>query len=150
MGKVIILRGVSGTGKSTYCEAYINEAVVVSADHYFINAKGEYKFDPNHLGDAHGLCLRTYVDHLQHGDETIIVDNTNTSISEIAPYAALALAYGYELEIVTLLVDVEVAAARNVHNVPLETVRQQRRNLDNGTRQMPRWWPHKIVEVKNE
>lgn len=80
--KVIILCGVSGSGKSTIAKE-IGSGYVVSADDFFM-ASGEYKFDPTMLPAAHGQCLRDFVGCLQYGCDTIVVDNTNTTMMEVA------------------------------------------------------------------
>ncbi len=69
---------------------------------------------------------------------TVVVDNTNTTTEEIAPYYAVARAYGYDVELVTLLVDVETAAARNAHGVPMRNIEAMHRRLDQ--RELPRFW----------
>lgn len=150
--KVVILRGVPGAGKSRYARENFPEANVCSADHFFMK-DGEYKFDPNKLAQAHGACLRKFIDCIGVNGEvafvpidTVVVDNTGTSVVEIAPYAALANAYGCELEIITLEVDPKVAAARNVHGVPETSVLRMAQNLEHGTKQLPPWWPHKVVK----
>lgn len=147
---VIILRGVPGSGKSTYVKRNPN-AVVVSADHYFTDDKGLYNFDPTKLPLAHAKCLREFVDALLNHrdweqDVEIVVDNTNTSVMEVAPYAALALAYGASLRVVTLKCDPVAAAARNVHGVPESTVLAMAKRLEDETPRLAPWWEHVVVE----
>ena len=142
--KVVILCGVSGAGKSTRTQREYPEAFVYSADLFFMK-DGEYKFDPKNLSEAHGTCLREFVDGLKDKQSLIVVDNTNTSVAEIAPYAALALAYGYELEIEILKVDAEVAAARNQHGVPKATIVKMAERINNLKNELPSWWPCKEV-----
>lgn len=143
--KVIIMRGVPGSGKSTYVSKNFPGAAVYSADDYFM-VDGVYVFDPKKLPQAHGKCLKDFVFHLERPfSADAVIDNTNTTAVECAPYAALALAYGCELEVITLQCMPEVAAARNVHGVPLDGVRRMYANLIGAT--LPPWWPHRIVEV---
>lgn len=137
--KVIILSGIPGAGKSTYAERRYPDAYVVSADSYFM-VDGEYRFDPAGLPAAHGACLRDFTRALQaHEHATLVVDNTNISVAEIAPYAALALAYGADLRIVTVNADPENAWARNVHGVPAQSIRRMFDALNK--RELPPWWP---------
>lgn len=144
--KVTILRGVPGSGKSTYVARNFAAAAWYSADNFFINDKGVYVFDPPKLPQAHGRCLKEFVQHLERRTGVdAVIDNTNTTAVEVAPYAALALAYGHELEIVTLQCDPIVAWGRNTHGVPVEAVKAMHRRLTEA--QLMPWWPHRVVEV---
>lgn len=152
--KVVILCGVSGSGKSTLVRKEYKTAVVCSADSYFERVDGEYAFDASKLSEAHGLCLRQFVAlvtnpgcdfRITEYNDVVVVDNTNTTIAEMAPYVALAQAYGHDLEIVTLRCDPVDAAARGKHGVPLESVIAQSVRLY--SRDIPPWWPHRYAEV---
>lgn len=151
MKNIKILCGVSGAGKSTKCRKLLASltddagAVVCSADQYFLH-DGEYQFDPSKLDEAHGHCLRKFTQSCQTGLELIVVDNTNTTIAELAPYAALGLAYGYDVEIIIIKCDPVVAYERNVHGVPQRTVVAQMERLASLRQQLPPWW--KVVEVE--
>lgn len=162
---VIILRAVSGAGKSTWVRENFGEDLftpvftpkpevrngrtsVYSADHYFLDVEGGYNFEGSNLPLAHGTCLKKYVLAMLDPDSkklTHIVDNTNTSVAEIAPYAALALAYGHELRLVTLHIDPVIAAERNVHGAPATAVARQAERLL-AADLMP-WWPNEDVVV---
>lgn len=122
-GKVIILRGISGSGKSTYTRKHHPDALVCSADDFFIDERtGMYVFSPAKLGEAHQWCLRKFLTGLQSGVQEIVVDNTNTQLWEMSPYVQLASALGYEVLIVRMDTPVAVAAARNEHGVPQKAV----------------------------
>lgn len=167
MRKVTIMSGVSGSGKGTYIERTfphiwnpmlskgdIGGTVVVSADHYFMK-EGVYVFDPSKLGDAHGGCFLYFIEILQKGFYTeVVVDNTNTTVMEIAPYMLAAQAFGWEAEIITLSIpdpfDVEnyarKCAARNGGRAPLQVVLRQCNNLIH--RDLPPWWKNTEIETK--
>jgi len=139
--KLIILRGIPGAGKSTFIRRKYSKAVVASADHFF-EVDGEYHFQPHKIGEAHGECFRNACAAAQAQVPLIVIDNTATSAVEVAPYVLLGQAYGYDVQIVTLLVDVNVAAARNVHDVPLAAIKSMDKNLRNA--EFPPWWSHTI------
>lgn len=127
MKKVIIMRGQSGAGKSTYVKKHFPDAVVCSADSYFINPKsGKYEFNPKKLGAAHGSCQRQFEEALKKSKPLIVVDNTNTTLREMQFYINLADVYGYDLEVVRLETPVEVSAKRNTHGVPAHAVQNMR------------------------
>lgn len=118
------MRGISGSGKSTYVKNNYPDAVVCSADSFFMR-KGQYKFDPNLLYKAHGMCKKAFVAALNRGVKVIVVDNTNTMNKEMKFYITEALSReGVEIEVVRLTTPVNVAANRNVHGVPAEVVQK--------------------------
>lgn len=119
--RAIIMRGISGCGKSTYVRKHYPNATVVSADHYF-ERNGKYEFDRDKLGHAHGECFRKFTTALHRGDPLIVVDNTNTRARELSHYYDAAINSGYEVTVVRLVCDPEKAAKRNVHQVPAEVV----------------------------
>lgn len=144
---VWIMQGVSGARKSTLSD--VPNAYTVSADHFFMR-EGEYHFDPSKLSKAHSECLRNFLEGIFMGINFIVVDNTNTTPVEVAPYYALASAYGYDVVIKYIpCEDLNVAAARNRHGVPLKTIEQQAKRIENFVKHMPPWWNRETVEVKS-
>ena len=144
MPKVILLSGVPGSGKSYFTKSLVSEnSVVCSADHFF-EQKGTYKFDPAKLGDAHGACLRKFAETLMASAEdpnycdVLIVDNTNTSTLELAPYVALCQAYNIVPELVTVICDASTAYSRCTHGVPLGAI--QRMSAAIKDRKLPPYW----------
>ena len=147
--KVVILRGVSGAGKSRYAKQLIDEfskknGRIVSADLFFTDDKGNYKFDARKLADAHKECLIDFIEALREGVfHTIVVDNTNTRATEIAPYYAIAEAYGAFPSIVTVLCPLEEALRRNIHGTPANILFNQYQRLL--TEALPPWWKHEVI-----
>lgn len=119
--KVVILSGIPGSGKSTLAQSLrvTPDVVVCSADDLFVE-NGVYRFDLAKLGHAHRACWRKFQRALQDGLELVVVDNTNLSAAEIAPYVLPAEAWGYQVEIVRVHCDPAVAFARQTHGVPAE------------------------------
>ena len=117
--QVIIMQGVSGSGKSFHGAQIAREfgAVVVSADTF----PGLYgpggSFNIGLLGAAHGACFKSAIEALQAG-ESVVVDNTNTTTLEVAPYVQAAQAFGATPRIVRVNCEAGKALARNTHGVP--------------------------------
>lgn len=129
MKTVTILSGIPGSGKSTLAArlvstAPVGSAQICSADDFHLDEKGVYRFDPKKIGEAHDRCLLKFLDWLDKGVENIIVDNTNLSSWEIAPYYRLGEAHRYSTKVVRIWCDPLVAAQRNIHDVPLDRVFQ--------------------------
>ncbi len=152
--KVTIMRGVSGSGKSTYARNNFPGAVILSSDDYWTKDGGDYKenFDVTKLGAAHAWNLRRFIlyccgDTALHDQKEIVIDNTNTSISELAPYYAVAQAFSIPVEIITLDVLPAVALARNTHGVPEKAHAAQAERLYANNDVIPRYWKHRIVKA---
>lgn len=98
---VYILRGVSGTGKSTMSKELQQQFGVgtISADHFFTDpVTGRYNFDPSKIGEAHRQAQAEFAKAINSGQQIIIVDNTNTTFSEMKYYAKMAVDHGYKVE----------------------------------------------------
>lgn len=133
--KVIIMRGVQGSGKSTYAsmlhECAFEDGMLpltVSADHFF-NGPNGYQFDVKKLGDAHKECMWRFLNALHDGMSPVIVDNTNINVEDVAPYVAAGEAMGYEVTIIQVNTPPDVAAKRNVHGVGEGQVRDAHNRL---------------------
>lgn len=155
--RVNIMMGPSGAGKSTFIREFAKNNPdkiigVCSADLYFLDREGKYMFDASELGEAHSASVRTFVDLCQSiGYDEVFVDNTNLSLEEIAPYYALAKAYGHSVRVVQVYAPVETCIARNVHGVPEATVRKMHARftkfLDQG--HLPVYWDFDVLDVTN-
>lgn len=148
--KAFIYRGVSGSGKSTMAlklrQSY--SAGIYSADDFFRqNSDLKYDFDPTLINEAHKWCLTMWIKACQRRENLLVCDNTNTKIAEFAPYVAVAQAYGYVTEVVTIICDPEIAALRNKHGVTLAMAQAQHEQLMEDTAQIPGWWPHTILNL---
>ena len=141
--RVVIMRGVSGAGKSTFVRKHFADAKVCSADSFFMRG-GEYKFNPALLGKAHGACKNDFVSALNDDSvKTIVVDNTNTRNREMKFYIETALRNSdVTVYVVELTTPVGVAAGRNVHGVPREVVQNMRDRFENLA---PKWVHHPRV-----
>jgi predicted kinase len=143
--KIILMRGISGSGKSTHLSKLTSvNSVVCSADHHFM-VDGVYKFDAAQLAKAHRLCFRKFIDTLTtHAADpylccdVLAVDNTHLTAWEIAPYVATANAFGIRPEIITVTCDVDVAHRRNAHGVPEATIARMSATLNK--ERLPTFW----------
>lgn len=131
-GTLIILSGLPGGGKSTLARKLANEdmSIICSADDYFVTRSGEYIFDVNKIGAAHKVCQAKVRSLMAFDEPSIIVDNTNTTIKEMATYVEMASEANYEVKLIRVVHDtVEKCAERTIHNVPLETIQKMSNRL---------------------
>lgn len=132
--KVIILRGISGSGKTTYHKQHYPNAYVCSADNYFLDGDGNYNFDAKLLGEAHKGCMTTFLTIMKNKkyvpkDTVVVIDNTNIELHDLTPYLRVAESYNCEVEIIRIECDPECAFKRNMHKVPNATIQRMYRNL---------------------
>lgn len=152
MKQVIIMLGVSGSGKSTYAMNLMSRENTcakslarVSAD-FFFSKSGSYIFDPAKLGEAHAWCFRNFLDELRGKTELVIVDNTNSTPMEISPYMLGAQAFGYEAKIIRVLCSPRLAYERGKHGVSLASIEACEARIRES--QLPPWWA--LEEVDGE
>lgn len=127
------MMGIPGGGKSTWIRNNVsNDAVICSADHFFEDKQGNYNWNPNQAKIAHIVCMKKYIKALDNPMvQHIVVDNTNTTKSTMRNYVLEANKRGYPVNIVAILADPYIAASRNVHNVPAETIHTMHKELLN-------------------
>ena len=127
---LILLRGVSGAGKSTVAELFI-DSDILSTDDFFMK-DGKYQFDANSLVENHMKCtaeadrimnLATTEDAVH----TLVIHNTFTKQWEMTPYLILAEKYGYTIH--TIIVE-NRHESKSIHDVPQASIDAQRDRFD--------------------
>jgi len=124
MKDLLIVRGISGSGKTTFAE--LLGGTVFSADDYFMK-NGNYEFDANRLGAAHLQCQANTQSAMQSGVPKIIVANTFTTEWEMKPYFTLAKNMGYR--IFTVIME-NRHGGTNVHDVPATVLNKQKERFN--------------------
>ena len=123
MNNLILVRGVSGAGKSTIAPMFKN-AVLVSTDDFFLDEYGEYVFDANSLVINHQFCqIAVKMMMMEDKEELIFVHNTFTEDWEMDAYFDLARQYGYAVH--TIIVE-NRHGSKNVHDVPQDVIKAQK------------------------
>eukprot|EP00656_Telonema_subtile_P018126 TRINITY_DN1976_c0_g1_i1.p1 TRINITY_DN1976_c0_g1~~TRINITY_DN1976_c0_g1_i1.p1 ORF type:complete len:189 (+),score=49.09 TRINITY_DN1976_c0_g1_i1:212-778(+) len=141
----VLMRGVPGSGKSTIVSALTaavpaGQAVVSSADHYFVNPEtGVYEFDFTQLRPAHAACRETFEQACNSGVPLVLLDNTCVRAWEYQHYQEYAAATGYTIQVVELRSEADpdqLATAlfgRNSHGVPLDKIQMMLQNWEEDT-----------------
>ena len=112
-----LVRGLPGSGKSTYCKGL--HCFHVEADMYFMQ-ENQYKFNPTELKDAHSFCFNiTEQAMLLNNKIDIAVSNTFTQLWELQPYIDLGKKHNRYIEIITIKSNFS-----STHNVPEESIKK--------------------------
>ena len=124
---LILVRGISGSGKSTFAEEFLYPiSLLISTDDFFMN-NGIYKFDRDLLHENHAKCIQSVESEMQdpHQDicPNIVVHNTFTQSWEMKPYKELADNYGYNFY--TIIVE-NRHGSNSIHDVPDHIISKQR------------------------
>jgi predicted kinase len=120
-GILFLVRGLPGSGKTSFATHIWNEYAVCEADQYFYDKEGNYNFDPSKIKDAHAWCknkVETMMGDHQLNEQyypEIAVSNTFTQEWEMEDYYKLAEKYNYK--VVSLIVE-NRHGGKNVHGVP--------------------------------
>ena len=120
MKNLYIVRGLPGSGKSTFAKSIAKSYQVFEADQYFMK-NGKYKFDPTKLKEAHNDCKNRVARRMRENlfnslfFNNIVVSNTFTQDLEMKFYRNIAKRYGYKVH--TIVVENRHEGV-NVHGVP--------------------------------
>ena len=130
MSTLIILRGLPGSGKSSFANFIWESSTIFEADKYFYDSDGNYIFDVLKLPQAHRWCQDSVetamLDNISSNGKyypEIVVSNTSTTEKELEPYYELAKKYNYS--VVSLIVE-NRHGNKSIHNVPDGNVNKMR------------------------
>jgi predicted kinase len=117
-----IMRGLPGAGKSTHVGPLQEAGAIVASPDAYPNLyttkeDGSIGYDVSLADLSHASSLRTAVEGLRNGSD-VVVDATNLSVGEVAPYVALGQAFRANVVVLTINVDPRTAFERNTHGVP--------------------------------
>lgn len=130
MKQITLLRGLPGSGKSTFADGYARkiDGIHIEADMFFTDREtGVYNFDASKLKDAHKWCQEQVNYWMSKNAYPLIVTNTFTQEWEMQPYFDMAEKYGYT---VYSFIAENRHGGKNVHNVPEEKLEQMKNRFD--------------------
>lgn len=130
MNKILILvRGIPGSGKSTFANLIWNSYAICEADKFFYDKDGNYNFDPSKLKQAHEWCQNEVEIKMQDNERNpqyypeIAVSNTFTQEWEMKAYFDLASKYDYK--VFSIIVE-NRHGGKNLHSVPDDTLKKMK------------------------
>jgi len=113
--KLVIIRGLPGTGKSTKAQTY-EGFEHHEADHYW--EENGQPYHPGQVAKAHQQCRSRVWEDLEEGKD-VVVSNTFVTKNSLQEYLDMAAYHRVDLEIVDL-----TEQYGSVHNVPEEAMRR--------------------------
>ena len=124
MKTLILLRGLPGSGKSTFAKTLVNKDYChKEADMFFVDSEGNYKFEPSKIKDAHRWCQEEVDFLMKYEHSPLVVSNTFTQEWEMDAYYQLAEKYGYT--VFSVIIENRHNGI-NEHGVPDEKLEQMR------------------------
>ena len=134
MNKILTLvRGLPGSGKSTFANTITNEFSVCEADKFFYDKEGNYNFDATKLRQAHEWCRNQVETRMKDNQNNpqfypeIVVSNTFTQEWEMEAYYKLAEQYGYK--VFSIIVENRHGGV-NEHGVPADKLEQMKNRFE--------------------
>lgn len=117
MTKLILVRGLPGSGKSCFARAlaYLSNSLHYETDMFFDTVVG--RFDKYRLEEAHNWC-KALVDHYLYVKHNCIVSNTFSQRWEIDQYVAIANKNGASIEVIKMN-----SHHKNTREVPFHVIR---------------------------
>lgn len=115
---LFLVRGLPGSGKSTFSKFLCRSEDICEADKFFM-VEGQYRFDASRLKQAHEWCRSQVEARMQMDVDRIVVSNTFTREWEMAPYFELATKFGYS--VFSVIVE-NRHGSTSVHNVPAASI----------------------------
>ena len=138
---LILVRGVSGAGKSTVGEMFDDGATtrILSTDDLFY-VDGEYKFDPSKLAEYHQAIIDKVESLMVEYDwkimdhdyswfpiDRIVVCNTFTQMWEMEPYFNLAKKHDWCIH--TIIAE-NRHGSDSIHDVPADVIKSQKERFE--------------------
>lgn len=125
-GELVIMRGLPGSGKSTFARN-LTDIIVIEADMWWYrNPQRDYQFDMTLLSRAHRWARQTVEAFLANG-QGVAIANTNLTFSEAKDYVGFAKALGCPITVYTMDRDVNYGS---LHNVPKEVMERMYKKME--------------------
>lgn len=126
--RMILIRGVPGSGKTTLAKKMMQEYPNFNFKHYetdqWFMVSDKYVFDRTKLSEYHKLCQEA-VQNSCINSENVIISNTFVKKWEMRFYLDCANRYDYNVKVIICN-----ACHQNVHGVPEDVVERMKKNFE--------------------
>lgn len=124
--KLVIVRGLPGAGKSTYCDkTFIQDNYrILEPDHLMCDVNGKYTYIEQLWGMALDFTFKQ-ADFLLSIGHSVVVCGVFIREEDLVPYRELANYYDIDMEVKTI-----VGKYKNIHNVPFFVYRTMKDAFD--------------------
>ena len=116
MTSLVIIRGLPGSGKTTYAKQCFPNHIHLEADMFFVDANGNYNFNVNLIKNAHEWCINSSRIFMNH-QKDIIISNTFTTLGEMRTYLDHAKLTGHQVSVIRMNTQYG-----SIHNVPADVI----------------------------
>jgi predicted kinase len=122
---LIILRGLPGSGKSTFAE--VIGGTICCADDFMVDKDGNYFFDNKKLKYCHQKCFEKAKKAIEENKWNVVIANTNIQQWEWKKYESIAKENDYK--IFHIIVE-NRHGSENVHGCPKDKVESKKEIFD--------------------
>lgn len=144
--KVIIMQGQPGAGKSTYLRNQHPEAKICSANDFFTDITGNYKFYASGIREAHNQCIRDFLFLVQKKENHVAVDNTNVKLWELSTFVHIGAALGFDVHVIRCVCSFETALSRVQYDISKKAVKVMTNTMERPLE----FWPCSYTEIPTE
>jgi predicted kinase len=127
MNELVIIRGLPGSGKTTYANSNYSSYLHYDLDHLFEDRNGKYRFDEQQRAVAEQL-LYMQVDFALARGENVVVTEIFPNEIFLEPYKALAIYHGSKIKILTMQTGSKLC--KSVHKLPITVFNRMNRLFD--------------------
>lgn len=132
-----LIRGIPGSGKSTYAKSL--GCLVVEADMYSVR-DGKYDYDHSRIGDAHDWCLNMAKMAIDNGFD-VAVANTFAHYKFLDPYIQYANLNKVPFKIIKC-----IGNHKTIHPVPKKVIETMKETWEN----LPPFLTEEIADAKSQ